>query len=181
MLRSSCAVLGFLALLAPVPPDVDAVAFAKAFQAGQADQYKNKQVSGSGVSFHGPIKERMADGSTRTSIVVTLGAIGADGELTPVKLWDEFVDAERARKTLAVALSGPNLPDVAAGPTALTFTGVYDGQIRTIMRPPQAGAGPGSAPCPGEQAREASEAGSFFCAPLLTGATATIASIGPAR
>ena len=72
MLRAICAVAGLLALAAPVRPDVDAVAFAKAFQAGQADQYKNRQVSGSGTSFHGPIKERIADGSVRTSLVVTL-------------------------------------------------------------------------------------------------------------
>src|SRR4029453_18153852 len=100
MLRSICAVLGFVALAAPVPPDVDVVALAKAFQAGQADQYKNRQVSGTGVSFHGAIKERIADGSTRTSLVVTLGASAADGSVTPIALWDDFVAAEGARKTL---------------------------------------------------------------------------------
>jgi hypothetical protein len=115
MFRATCAVLGFVALVAPAPPDVDAVAFAKAFQSGQADQFKNKQVSGTGVSFHGPITERVADGSTRTSLVVTLGAVGADGRLTPLTSWDEFVAAERTRTTLVVALSGPKLPDVPAG------------------------------------------------------------------
>ena len=175
MFRSTCAVLGLVALVAPMRPDVDAVAFAKAFKAGQADQYKNKQISGTGVSFHGPIKERVADGSTRTSIVVTLGAVAPEGALTPIKTWDEFVAAERARTTLVVALSGPNLPDVPPQPATLSFSGVYDGQRRTIMRPPQAAEGADSGPCPGEQARDAA-AGSFHCAPLLTGATATIAS-----
>jgi hypothetical protein len=178
MFRATCAVLGFVALVAPAPPDVDAVAFAKAFQSGQADQFKNKQVSGTGVSFHGPITERVADGSTRTSLVVTLGAVGADGRLTPLTSWDEFVAAERTRTTLVVALSGPKLPDVPAEPVTLTFSGVYDGQVRTIMRPPQAAAAGGAAetgPCPGEGARDAASKAAFHCAPLLTGATATIA------
>jgi hypothetical protein len=174
MLRSICAVLGFVALAAPVPPDVDVVALAKAFQAGQADQYKNKQVSGTGVSFHGAVKERIADGSTRTSIVVTLGAIAPDGQLMPLKTWDDFVAAERARTTLVVALSGPDLPELPREPATLTFSGVYDGQKRTIMRPPQAAGGADSSPCPGEEPRDAASSGSFHCAPLLTGATATI-------
>jgi hypothetical protein len=162
-------------------PDVDAVAFAKAFYAGQADQYKNRQVSGTGASFHGAIRERVADGSVRTSLVVTLGAAPAQGDLTLLKTWEEFVAAERARTTIAVALSGPDLPQVPAQPTGIRFSGVYDGQVRTIMRLPQAGesaaAGAGardSGPCPGEQARDAQAGASFYCAPLLTGATATI-------
>jgi hypothetical protein len=155
----------------PAPPDVDAVTFAKAFKAGQADQYKNRQVSGSGVSFHGTIRERVADGSTRLSLVVTLGAVDADGQLTPLKTWDEFVAAERARTTLVVALTGPDLPAAPAEPVSLTFSGVYDGQVRTIMRPPQAGGG-SSAPCPGEEAREAAPGNAFHCAALLSGARA---------
>jgi hypothetical protein len=176
-MRSICAVLGLVALVTPAP-DVDAVAFANAFKAGQADQYKNKQVSGTGVSFHGAIPEKIADGSTRTSLVVTLGAVPSGGQLTLLKTWDEFVAAERARTTLVVALSGPNLPDVPAQPAAIRFSGVYDGQVRTIMRLPQSGRGPAddSGPCPGEQARDANASAVFYCAPLLTGATATVGS-----
>ena len=174
MLRSICAVLGAVALFAPPPPDVDAVAFAKAFKAGQADQYKNKQISGTGVSFHGPISERIADGSTRTSLVVTLGAPSADGAFTILKTWDAFVAAERERTTLMVALSGSDLPAVPAEPATLTFSGVYDGQVRTIMRPPQAAEGPDSGPCPGEAPRDPAAPGAFHCAPLLTAATATL-------
>src|SRR4051812_12531031 len=97
MIRCACAIAGLVALFAPVPPDVDAVAFARAVKAGQAAPYMNRQVSGTGVSFHGPIKERIADGSTRTSLVVTLGAETTPGDLTLLKTWDEFVAAERAR------------------------------------------------------------------------------------
>jgi len=175
MLRSTCAVLGFVALVAPAPPDVDAVAFAKAFKAGQADQFKNKQISGSGMSFHGAVPERLADGTTRDSLVITLGVAPANGPLAPILSWDEFTAAEKSRTTMVVALSGPNLPKVPAQPSTVTFSGVYDGQVRTIMRLPQADdTAPDSGPCPGEQ-RTPGQSGAFYCAPLLTGATATIA------
>lgn len=176
MLRATCAILGFAALLAPSQTDVDALTFVTAFRAGNADQYKDKQIGGTGLSFHGAIKEKIADGSTRTSLVITLGARARDGNVTPVKTWDDFVAAERAGTTIVVALSGPNLPEPAgAGPTAYQFSGVYDGQVRTIMRPPQADVGsePADAgPCPGEGPVEGR--GQFYCAPLLTGATATV-------
>lgn len=184
MIRAVCAVLASAILLAPpVPPQgVDAVTFAHAFRAGNAEQYKNKQISGSGVSFHGPIKERIADGSTRTSLVMTLGASAPDGRLTLLRTWDEFVAAERARTTLVVALSGPSLPaETPKTPAAYDFSGVYDGQVRTIMRAPQASgsAADDRGPCPGEAAREGAEAsGSFHCAALLTGATATLKAGG---
>jgi hypothetical protein len=180
MIRATCAVLASFALLAPIaaPPDVDAVTFATAFKGGSADQYKNRQVSGSGLSVHGPISERIADGSTRTSLVVTLGAAAPDGRMNLIRTWDDFVAAERERRTLVVALSGPALPAPAEqGPAALTFSGVYDGQVRTIMRVPQSADSTvaDAGPCPGEQPRQTGEARlTFYCAPLLTGATATV-------
>jgi hypothetical protein len=177
MLRVAFAVVGSLALMAPVAlPDVDAVTFATAFRGGTADQYKNKQVSGTGVSFHGAIQERIADGSTRTSLVITLGSVAPGGKSALLKTWDEFVAAERTRTTLVVALSGPDLPaPPASGPTTYDFTGVYDGQVRTIMRAPQSGDATkaDTGPCPGEQPRQGEGGASFYCAPLLTGAKAT--------
>lgn len=179
MIRTTCAVLGTLVLLVPATrPDVDAVAFATAFRAGNADQYRNKQIAGSGVSFHGLIRERIADGSTRTSLVVTLGSVLADGRTTPIRTWDDFVSAERERTTLVVALSGPNLPQPPAqGFATIDFSGVYDGQVRTILRVPQAAdsTAADTGPCPGEQPRQPADLkSSFYCAALLTGATATI-------
>ena len=174
MVRGSCAVLAFLLLAAP-QGDVDAVAFATAFRAGNADQFKNRRITGTGVSFHGAIKERIADGSTRLSLVVTLGAQAADGKLDVLKTWDDFVAAERGRRTVVIAVSGPNLPEPPAGaPSTIEFSGVYDGQVRTIMRAPQAAGSdaPETGPCPGEQPQE--NKGGFYCAPLLTGATATV-------
>jgi hypothetical protein len=177
MLREISAVLGIALLLVPVQSDVDAVTFAQAFRAGSADQYKNKQISGTGVSFHGAIKERIADGSTRISLVMTLGAAAPDGKPTLLNTWDEFVAAEKAKSTLVVALSGPSLPEPpASSPTIYQFSGVYDGQVRTIMRAPQAGTTepPESKPCPNEKPVTGAPVGSsFYCAPLLTGATAT--------
>jgi hypothetical protein len=178
MFRSTCAVLACVALLTPAQSDLDAVTFAQAFRRGTVDQYKNKQISGTGVSFHGAIKERIADGSTRTSLVITLGSQAADGTLSPVKTWEDFVAAERRGTTVVVALSGPDLPPPpGAGPATYEFSGVYDGQVRTVMRPPQAdiGSEPADAgPCPGEQPIEGR--GQFYCAPLLTGATAKLAA-----
>jgi hypothetical protein len=182
MIRAVCAVVGTLVLAGPsLPPtdlDVDAVTFALAFREGKADQYKNKQISGSGMSFHGPIQERIADGSMRTSLVMTLGSTDAQGKLTVIKTWDEFVAAERGRTTVVVALSGPSLPATkTAEPMFYEFSGVYDGQVRTIMRVPQAAdaAGQDSGPCPGEAPRQGGgPTGGFYCAPLLTGATVTV-------
>jgi hypothetical protein len=181
MIRTACAVLGTVALLAPsLPPqDIDAAAFAIAFRDGKADQYKNKRIAGSGVSFHGAIKERIADGSTRTSLVMTLGTADPQGRLTPIKTWDEFVAAERARTTVVVALSGANLPSpMAQEPAAYSFSGVYAGQVRTIMRVPEAADAPGAdRPCPGEGPPPANQgAGAFYCAPLLTAATVAVAA-----
>src|SRR5262249_7922006 len=111
MIRAACAVLGAVALLSPSIPraDVDAVTVVTAFRAGNADQYKNTKISGTGVSFHGAITERLADDSTRTSLVMTVGS-AQGGAVNLIKTWDEFVAAERDRTTLVVALSGPDLP-----------------------------------------------------------------------
>lgn len=191
MLRVTCSVVLAVSALSVAPRsspvdarDVDAVSFALAFRAGKADQYRNKPVSGAGTSFHGAISERLADGSTRTSLVITLGAAELDGKATPLSTWDDFLGAERARTTLVVALSGPALePPPASGPAVYEFTGVYDGQVRTVARAPQAsdrrGVSPvagakDAGPCPGEQPRGTAQDASFYCAPLLTGATATI-------
>lgn len=177
-MRAIWTVAGIVLLVAGASPprDVDAVTFAQAFRAGDADRYRNTQISGTGTSFHGTVTERVADGTTRRSLVVTLGAAAPDGRVTLLNAWDDFVAAERARTTLAVALSGPDLPSVPSQPAGIKFSGVYDGQVRTIMRVPQAGdsASSDSGPCPGERAPQADVRASFYCAALLTGATASI-------
>ena len=107
---------------------------------------------------------------------MTLGSVAADGKTALLKTWDEFVAAERTRTTLVVALSGPDLPaPPASGPITFDFTGVYDGQVRTIMRAPQSGdaTAPDTGPCPGEEPRQGEGGAGFYCAPLLTGAKAT--------
>lgn len=126
------------------------------------------------MSFHGAIQERIADGSTRTSLVMTLGSAAVDGKTALLKTWDEFVAAERTRTTLVVALSGPDLPSPpASGPATYDFTGVYDGQVRTIVRAPQSGAPTTyDRPCQGEEPVQDTPA-AFHCAPLLTGAKVT--------
>ena len=182
MIRLTCAVLGSLTLIAPAmplpaAPDVDAVPFAMAFRTRHADEYKNKQITGTGMNFHGVIQERLADGTTRPSLVITLGSELEPGKLSLLKTWEEFVEAERTRSTLVVALSGPNLPaPPASGPAAYEFSGVYDGQVRTIMRAPQSASSdvPDPGPCPGEQERNGEMPGRFYCAPLLTAATAKL-------
>ena len=176
MIRITCVLIGMLALVpAGSPADVDAVAFLRAFRAGAADQYRNQRIRGSGMNFHGAITERIADGTTRTSLVITVGAVRDGATPALIKTWDEFVAAERARTTEVVALSGSDLPASSGqAPQTCEFSGIFDGQVRTIMRVPQASdaATPDSGPCKGEQPR--ATGGSFYCAPLLVNATARI-------
>ena len=176
MTRIACLLAGVVALVSGGSrPDVDAVTFALAFRAGAADQYRNQQVRGSGVNFHGAITERIADGTTRSSLVITVGADRESALPTVIKAWDEFVAAERARTTLVVALSGADLPVPAAGtPQTYEFSGVYNGQVRTIMRVPAAedSTTPDTGPCKGEKPQ--GTGGSFYCAPLLVSATAEL-------
>ena len=174
MVRALYAFAGLIAFAAHFA-DVDASTFALAFRAGTAERYKNTQISGAGTSFHGAITERLADGSTRTSLVITLGSADRDGRLTPLNTWEDFLAADRAHTTLVVALSGPNLPAPPANvPTVYEFSGVYDGQVRTVPRATSRGFSADSGPCVGEKPREDSTDVGFYCAPLLTGATATI-------
>ena len=176
MTRMTCVLIGALALASSRPPaDVDAAAFVRAFRTGSADQYRNQRVRGTGVNFHGAVTERLADGTTRTSLVITVGAAGEAGTPTLIRTWDAFVAAERARTTQVVALSGADLSAPSGQePQLYEFSGIFDGQVRTIMRVPQSSDStiPDSGPCKGEEPR--GTGGSFYCAPLLVNATATI-------
>jgi hypothetical protein len=174
MIRAACALIGLFAVGSAGPAvDVDAMVFVRAFRAGTADQYRNQLIRGRGVNFHGAIAERIADGTTRTSLVITVGAGGEGATPTVIRTWAEFVAAERARTTLVVALSGESLAVPSGpGPEAYEFSGVFNGQVRTIVRVPDASDStiPDSGPCKGEQPQGA--AGSFYCAPLLVSAGA---------
>src|SRR5262249_60719268 len=99
MIRAACAVLGAVALLSPAIPraDVDAVTFITAFRAGNADQYKTKQVSGTGVSFHGAITERLADDPTRTRLALSVGSGRQGGQLGLSRARDQVLAGETGR------------------------------------------------------------------------------------
>jgi hypothetical protein len=129
------------------------------------------------MNFHGAVNERIADGTSRPWLVMTLGAEREGSTPAVLKNVDEFVNAERQRTTLVVALSGKDLPvpPSGAGPQRYEFSGIYDGQVRTIIRAPQAlnGVKDDPGPCKGEHALDGVQ-GSFYCAPLLVNATATI-------
>ena len=74
-----------------------------------------------------------------------------------------------------MALSGPNLPPpTESRPQTYEFSGIYDGQVRTIARAGGAiSTPPDTGPCKGEQPQGGFE-GTFHCAPLLVSATAAI-------
>ena len=177
MIRIACVLAALIALVVPPQASVDALTFVQAFRAGSADQYKNRVIAGTGMNFHGAVNERGADGTSRPWLVMTLGAEREGAAPSVLKTYDEFVNAERNRTTIVVALSGRELPPPpdGAGPQRYEFSGIYDGQVRTIIRVPQALKGikddPG--PCKGEHALDGVQ-GSFYCAPLLVNATATI-------
>jgi hypothetical protein len=185
VIRGAFLFAAVLAVVAPPQSTADPVSLAQAFRAGNTDQYKNRQVKGTGVNFHGALTERLADGTTRTSLVITVGSAPDNSTAVPIRTWQEFVAAERAHTTLVVALSGANLPPPpsGAGPQVYEFSGIYDGQVRTVLRlplppskdtalPPPVDMGP----CKGESAAPAQIDAqvSFYCAPLLVNATATI-------
>jgi hypothetical protein len=178
MFRIASLFAGLVMLVALLQQPVDAIRLVQAFRDGTADQFKNRRIAGTGVNFHGHVSERTADGTTRTSLVITIGSAAAGPPPTLVKIIktvDEFIAAERARTTMVVALSGSALP-APAGETPQTyeFSGIYDGQVRTIVRAggPMSNA-PDAGPCKGEGPQGSFE-GTFYCAPLLVNATAAI-------
>lgn len=175
MIRTAAVVAGLTMLVAPVQQAVEAVPFVQAFRAGNADQFRNRQISGTGVNFHGLVTERIADGTTRTSLVITIGSARPGSAPMLLTTVDEFIAAERARTTLVVALSGLNLPaPTDKRPQTYEFSGIYDGQVRTIARAGGAiSTAPDAGPCQGEQP-EGVLKGTFYCAPLLVNATAAI-------
>ena len=130
---------------------------------------------GRGVNFHGAITERIADGTTRSSLVIT---VGADREARcPCSSrpgTNSWLPSGRAT-TLVVALSGANLPVPSAGtPQTYEFSGVYNGQVRTIMRVPAAEDSRRLTPGRAKGSSLERTGGSFYCAPLLVSATAEL-------
>lgn len=175
MFRTAVTVAGLVMLVALAQQPVDATQFVQAFRDRTADQFKNRRIAGTGVNFHGVVSERAADGTTRTSLVITIGRVVTGAPPTLIKTIDEFIAAERARATLVVALSGSDLP-APTGTTSQTyeFSGIYDGQVRTILRAGGSiSTAPDAGPCKGEEPPRGFE-GTFYCAPLLVNATAAI-------
>jgi hypothetical protein len=152
----------------PTKDTVDAATFLLAFRAGQADQYKGKTVTGSGLDFNGSAPQ----------LALTVGAEGADKGAAPVTTWDQFLAAENARTTLIIALDAADFkrtswPRRGQTPDAYTFSGVFNGKTMTASRP---GSGPDSGPCetapPPNQIRVSSGPRTYHCIPLLDSATA---------
>ena len=177
MFRTGWMIAGLLTLVALLQQPVDAVRLVQAFRDGTAGQFKNRRIAGTGVNFHGNVSERAADGTTRTSLVITIGSAvaGPPPTLEIIKTIDGFMAAERARTTMVVALSGSALPAPAGDtPQTYEFSGIYDGQVRTIVRAGGSSSNaPDAGPCKGEGPQGNFE-GTFYCAPLLVNATAAI-------
>lgn len=108
---------------------VDAAAFALAVHQGRAQEYKGRIVSGEGLDFHG----------SWPSLDLTVGSAAVDGQPKPLATWEEFLDAQRARTTLIVALNVAGFtrtswPKRGTTPAAYGFSGVFNGTMKTIPR-----------------------------------------------
>ena len=149
---------------------VDAATFALAFRAGKADQYKGRTIAGSGLQF----------GQFYPGVLVTIGAAGDDGRVTPITTRDQLTAANNARATLQILVTGadvqPTPPRGAAAyePVAYTFTGVYNGHMRTAMRPRTPDDAPDTGVCPDQPAgltAHTSEPMTEYCVPMIESGT----------
>jgi hypothetical protein len=124
----------------PSPQDVDPAAFVMAFQSGAADQYKGRTIAGTGVAF----------GVGGPWILITLGAVGDDKRVVPLTTREAFSAARAAHTTLQLFVSAPDFDSKSLTPRDLpaqfSFSGVYNGRMRTAWRPESGLADTG--PCP---------------------------------
>ena len=122
---------------APVQSTVDVMAFITAFESGTAKKYVGTIVRGSGQNFHGmsaaPLKAGQPQQFAQT---VTLGAMTPARKIAPIATKDEFLAAERDERTLALWLTGPEVPRGAMTdlPQPINFIGLYSGNGKWMPR-----------------------------------------------
>ena len=121
---------------------VDAAMFLTAFRSGTADQFKGRTIAGTGLAF-----------GMSMPVLITVGAAADDKQVTPVTTWDQLTAAQNARTTLQVMISVADFDPTSMSadrqrPNQYSFSGVYNGRMRTTQRPEAPNGLPDTGPCP---------------------------------
>ena len=167
----------------PIQATVDVVTFITAFQSGNARKYVGTVVRGSGQNFHGMSAAPLRPGQPQQfAQTVTLGARTPDRKIQPLATKDEFLAAERDERTLALWLTGPDVPRGATAdlPQPINFLGLYNGNGKWMPRTQPhekfERSNPGAV-CLGEPPLAMAQAGTqqvmvraFYCVPVLENA-----------
>lgn len=120
---------------------VDAVTLAIAVRVGQAAQYEGFIVTGEGRSFDTNCTPADPNTKTDASVVLVVGALGADNAAVPVQTLEDWVNFQMVnRPMLVVKLRGKDLQikkDLdPQHPAAWLFTARFTGQTESMT--PQA-------------------------------------------
>jgi len=128
---------GRLISAAPSQATVDVMTFMTAFQSGAAKKYVGSIVRGSGQNFHGLSVTPVKPGAPRQyAQTVTLGAMAPDHKIAPITTQDQFLASERNERTVAIWLTGPEVPRGATDnlPQPIDFVGLYNGNGKWMPR-----------------------------------------------
>ena len=174
---------GRTASASPIQATVDVMTFITAFQSGNARKYVGTIVRGTGQNFHGLSAAPLKPGQPRQyAQTVTLGAMTPDHKIKQLATKDEFLAAERDERTLALWLTGPDVPRGATTdlPQPINFIGLYSGHGKWMPRTQPHDkferSNPGEV-CLGEPPLAMGQAGAqqvmvraFYCVPVLENA-----------
>ena len=102
--------------------------------------------------------------------LITVGAAADDKQVTPVTTWVQLTDAQNARTTLQVMISVADFDPTSMSadrqrPNQYSFSGVYNGRMRTTQRPEAPNGLPDTGPCPPQPGDAEPSYHFVFCTP----------------